>query len=279
MPLVLITGATGAVARGVLPFLEKDFDLRLLALEPPGDDPRRIQADILDRPALARAMNGVDAVLHLAVATGHSGTFEEDAFNDARFDVNVKGTFHVFETARRLRVRRVVLVSSVMVTWGYGLLAPGKMIGGNAPPIPVGAYAMTKMLAEGIARYYAADLDQEGHALAAPRRGSRRGKPLDFQQPMEVLTIRIAAPLDLTDPELPTKPVRPQQVPFPDLAQAFRLGLTVPLPRHELVTIVGDSSQRVWDLEPARRVLGYRPQYNLDDLGLKFAMPFAVEQL
>ena len=47
-----------------------------------------------------------------AVATGHDGVYEEDAFNDQRFDVNVKGTFHVFETARRLGVRRVVHVSS-----------------------------------------------------------------------------------------------------------------------------------------------------------------------
>jgi uronate dehydrogenase len=275
--LVLITGATGEVARGVLPHVEKDFDLRLLALDNPGDDPRRIQADILDRPALARAMNGVEAVLHLAVAPGHSGTFEDDAFNDLRFDVNVKGTYHVFETARRLRVRRVVLVSSVMVTWGYGLLEPGKMIAGNAPPIPVGTYAMTKTLAEGIARYYAADLDIEADLASAPRRGTRRGKPPDSQNGMEVLTLRISAPLDLNDPELPTRQVRPQQVPFPDLAQAFRLALTVPLARHEIVTIVGDSSQRLWDLEPAKRVLGYRPQYFLDDLHLKFAMPFAVE--
>jgi NAD(P)-dependent dehydrogenase (short-subunit alcohol dehydrogenase family) len=278
MPLILITGATGAVARGVLPFLEKHFELRLLAIDAAGDDPRRIQADILHRPALARAMNGVDGVLHLAVAAGHSGTFEEEAFNDLRFDVNVKGTYHVFEAARRLRVRRVVLVSSVMVTWGYGLLEPGKVIPGNAPPIPVGTYAMTKTLAEGLARYYAADLDQEGNALSAPRRGSRRGQAQDVPKPMEVLTLRIAAPLDLTDPELPSRPVRPQQVPLPDLAQAFRLALTVPLERHEVVTIVGDSSQRLWDLEPAKRVLGYQPQYYLDDLGLKFALPFAVEQ-
>jgi hypothetical protein len=278
MPLILITGATGAVGRGVLPFLEKHFELRLLALDAAGDDPRWIRADILDRPALARAMNGVDAVLHLAVATGHSGTFEDEAFNDLRFDVNVKGTYHVFEAARRLRVRRVVLVSSVMVTWGYGLFEPDKLIPGNAAPIPVGTYAMTKMLAEGIARYYAADLDQEANALSAPRRGSRRGKDPDVQKPVEVLTLRIAAPLDLTDPDLSSKPVRPQQVPFPDLAQAFRLALTVPLDRNEVVTIVGESSQRLWDLEPARRVLGYQPQYNLDDLGLKFAMPFAVEE-
>src|SRR5262249_42287869 len=120
MKTVLVTGATGEVARGVLPFLQKEFDLRLLALDPPGDDPRRIQADLLDWDALARAMNGVAAVLHLAVATGHSGTYEDDAFNDCRFDVNVKGTFHVFETARRLRVRRVVHVSSLMVAWGQG---------------------------------------------------------------------------------------------------------------------------------------------------------------
>jgi uronate dehydrogenase len=278
MPLVLITGASGAVGQGVLPFLEQHFELRLLSLDAAGDDPRRIQADILDRPALARAMNGVDAVLHLAVATGHSGTFEDDVFNDVRFDVNVKGTYHVFEAARRLRVRRVVLVSSVMVTWGYGLLEPDKPIPGNAPPIPVGTYAMTKMLAEGIARYYAADLDQEGNALAAPRRGSRRGQSEDSRATMEVLTLRIAAPLDLADPELRSKPVRPQQVPLPDLAQAFRLALTVPLERHEVVTIVGESAQSLWDLEPARRVLGYQPQYDLDELGLKFAMPFAVEQ-
>jgi uronate dehydrogenase len=277
MPLVLITGASGEVARGVLPFLEKDFDLRLLSLDPPGDDPRRLQADLLDVSALARAMNGVDAVLHLAVATGHSGTYEDDAFNDWRFDVNVKGTFHVFEVARRLRVRRVVLVSSVMVTWGHGVLESGKIIAGDAAPIPLGTYAMTKALAETIALYFAAELDQEASGFPAPRRGHRRGKPAEGGTGMEVLTLRIAGPLDLSDPELRTKPVRPQQVPLPDLAQAFRLALTVPLTRYETVTIVGDSSRRLWDLKPARRVLGYRPQYYLDDLGLVFAEPFTVE--
>src|SRR5438105_9256930 len=99
MPLVLVTGATGEVAREVVPLLEKEFDLRLLSLDLADDDPRRIQADILDWGALARAMNGVDAVLHLAVASGHSGAFEDEAFDDVRFDVNVKGTYHVFAAA------------------------------------------------------------------------------------------------------------------------------------------------------------------------------------
>ncbi|HEX5500066.1 MAG TPA: NAD(P)-dependent oxidoreductase [Thermomicrobiales bacterium] len=250
MSLALVTGATGEVGRGVLPWLQERFALRLLALDPPGDDPRRVQADLLDWQALASVMIGVDAVLHLAVATGHNGVYEDDAFNDCRFDVNVKGAYHVFETARRAGVRRVVHVSSLMVVWGHGGAAP---IAGDAPPLPVGVYALTKALSEQIAHHYA------------------------VSHGMEVVTLRIAAPLDINDPEWRRKAVRPQQVPLPDLAQAFALALTVPLHGYETVTIVGESSRRIWDLEPARRVLGYEPRYRLDDLGVQWAEPFAVE--
>jgi uronate dehydrogenase len=221
-------------------------------------------------------MNGVDAVLHLAVASGHSGPYEEDAFNDLRFDVNVKGTFHIFETARRLRVRRVVYVSSLMVSWGEGqsyhtleeiypleVEAMLPLVAGDARPTPVGTYALTKALGEAIASQYAHPVQE-----AMSRYYSR--------DPLEVIALRIAAPLDLDSSEFRRKPVRPQQVPFPDLAQAFVKALTVPLYRYEVVTIVGDSSRRLWDLKAARRVLGYRPAYYLDDLGVTFADPFAV---
>jgi uronate dehydrogenase len=249
MAFVLVTGATGEVARGVLPYLENQFELRLLARDATGDPPWHVRADILDWQALTEAMSGVRAVLHLAVASGHSGIYENDAFNDARFDVNVKGTYHVFETARRAGVRRIVHVSSLMVVWGYGKEG---LVAGDAVPKPVGTYALTKTLGEDVARYYA-----ETHGL-------------------EVITLRIAAPLDLDDPDLRRKPLRPQQVPFVDLAQAFSLALTAPLEKYEIATVVGESSKRVWDLEPARRILGYSPRVNLDDLGIPFADPFAL---
>jgi uronate dehydrogenase len=250
MSLVLMTGATGEVGRSVLPWLQQSFKLRLVSLDAGGDDPRRIQMDLLDWQDVSAALSGVDAVLHLAVASGHSGVYEDDAFNDKRFDINVKGTFHLFEAARRAGVRRMVHVSSLMVVWGYGSAAP---VGGDATPRPVGTYALTKALSEEIARYYA------------------------IVHGMEVVTLRIAAPLDINDPDLRNKPVRPQQIPLPDLAQAFALALTVPLPAYATVTIVGESSRRVWDLEQARRVLGYEPRYRLDDLGVRWAEPFAVE--
>jgi uronate dehydrogenase len=247
---VPVTGGTGEVARGVVPVLAKEFDLRLLSLEPPGNDPRRLQLDLLDWDSLASVMRGAQAVLHLAVATGHTGAYEEDDFNDRRFDVNVKGTNHVFETARRAGVRRVVHVSSLMVVWGHGTAT---LVAGDAVARPMGTYALTKALSEEIARHYA-----EAHGL-------------------EVITLRIAAPLDINDPNLAGKAVRPQQVPFPDLAQAFVKALTVPLARYEVVTIVGESSQRHWDLEPARRILGYAPAHRLDDLGVRFVEPLLIE--
>lgn len=254
MSLLLITGASGQVARGVIGLLQRDFDLRLLSLDRPDDDPRRVMVDVLDRAALARAMQGVDAVLHLAIAAGHSGTFEDDAFNDRRFDINVKGTFHVFEAAQRAGVRRVVHVSSLMVVWGHALAQgknkPGGQIPGDAPARPVGTYALTKTLAEEIARY--------------------------FSTRMEVVTLRIAAPVDIADSDLSRKRVRPQQAPFPDLVQAFHKALTAPLAKYEVVTIVGESSRQIWDLEPARRVLGFVPQHRLDAYVSEFAEPFDV---
>src|SRR5262249_22681974 len=155
------------------------------------------------------------------------------------------------------------------VVWGQSLeVARGggrHMVRGDAPSSPVGTYALTKALAEGVAWYY-----------AQTRPYTRRRTAVEH--PLEAITLRIAAPLDLDDPDLRRRPVRPQQVPLPDLAQAFARALTVRLRGYEVVTIVGDSSRRLWDLKPAQRVLGYRPSYYLDDLGVAFADPFAVAE-
>jgi uronate dehydrogenase len=241
-----VTGGSGEVARGVLPLLERDFDLTLLSLDPPAGDPRHRRGDVLDLPGLTDAFRGAQAVLHLAVASGHAGTFEDDRFNDLRFDVNVKGTHHVFEAARRAGVRRVVHVSSLMVVWGHGCSA---LVPGDAAARPVGTYALTKALSEEVARY---------HAGASG---------------LEVIVVRIPAPFD---PNRKPKRLRPQQIPFPDLARAFALALTVPVEGFQVVTVVGESSRRAWDLGAARRVLGYEPGCRLDDLGVEWAEPFDV---
>jgi hypothetical protein len=54
---------------------------------------------------------------------------------------------------------------------------------------------------------------------------------------------------------------------FPDLVEAYRLSLSASDVKFEIVTIVGESSRRRWDLSKAGLVLGYRPKYRLEDLG------------
>ena len=236
---ILITGAAGLIGRKLICALEREHALRLGDVTPIGD-PRWLPLDITRPEEVRAAMHGVEAVVHLAIASGHEGEFEDDAFNQQRFDVNVKGTWNVLEAARRAGVRRFVNTSSLRVVWGY----PGsEWVSADAPPRPVGTYAVTKYLGEVLCEQSAATSD------------------------LEIVCLRIAKPIDLAEPGWKARPIRPQWVAFPDLVEAYRLALVVPNLKFEFITIVGESSRRRWDLSKAERVLGYRPKFRLEELG------------
>ncbi len=237
---ILLTGATGTIGRKLISALEQQHELRLLSRRKISDDPRWQQVDISDIDQVHRATEGMDAVIHLAIATGYEGDYEDDPFNRQRLDINVKGTYNLFEAARQASVKRVVHTSSLTVVWGYP--AP-QWVESNAPAKPVGTYALTKHLAEQIAEYYAT------------------------QHNLSVICLRIPKPINIDDPQSRTEPILPQWIAFPDLIKAYKLALEIPDITHETVTLVGESSKRRWDLSLAEKVLGYRPQYRLEDLG------------
>lgn len=232
---VLITGAGGYIGRHLIAELQSEHELLLADLHSTA-----LRVDVTRLEEVLPALQGVDAVIHLAVASGHEGETEDDAFNAVRFDVNVKGTWNVLEAARRAGVRRVVHTSSIMVTWGY---PPTGMIPGDAPARTVGTYSLTKHLAEQVCEHFARN------------------------QGLSIVCLRIAKPIDLNDPRWRDRPIRPQWIGFPDLIQAYRRALETPQIGFEIVTVVGESSRRRWDLEPARRVLGYEPTFQLEERG------------
>ncbi len=237
---ILITGATGVIGSRLVPALEGEHELRLLSRRAFPDDARWRQVDVTDIEQVCDAAEGMDMAIHLAIATGREGDYEEDAFNSQRMDINVKGTYNLFEAARRQRLKRVICTSSLTVVWGY---PPPQWVEGDAPAKPVGTYALTKYLGEKIAEYYA-----ELHGISA-------------------LCLRIPKPFDIDDPELANTSILPQWLAFPDLIQAYELGLTAPCVGCEIITLVGESSRRRWDLSRAEKLLGYRPRYRLEDLG------------
>lgn len=237
---VLITGAAGYVGRMLVPELEKDHDLRLGDLHPPAGDPRGVRLDVARVEDVLAAAQGMDAILHLAVASGQEGEIEDDAFNQLRFDVNVKGTWNVLEAARRAGVRRLVHTSSIMVTWGYPPPAP---IAGDARARPAGTYALTKHLGEVLCDQFAREYS------------------------MSIVCLRISKPIDPSDARRRGRPIRPQWLPTPDLVRAYRLALQATNIDFAIVTVVGESSRRRWSLSEAERLLGYRPTVRLEDLG------------
>lgn len=237
---VLITGAAGTIGRRLSAALAEDHELRLADLHAPEDDPRWMRLDVADPRQCAAAVAGMDAVIHLAIASGFEGPHEDDAFNQQRFDVNVRGTFNLLSAAARAGVRRFVHTSSIMVVWGY---PPPQRVAGDAEPRPVGTYALTKQMAEAAARYVSQSTG------------------------LSTICLRIPKPVDLDDPSWKARRLRPQWLPFPDLIAAYRQALTAPGIQFEIVTVVADNPGRRWDLQKAERVLNWRPQIDLRALG------------
>jgi uronate dehydrogenase len=237
---VLITGAAGYIGRQLTRGLEGEHELRLGDVQPIAGDARWVHLDVTDPKETARAMQGMEGVIHLAIASGHEGDHEDDAFNQQRFDINIKGTWNVLEAARQAGVRRFVFTSSLMVIWGYD---PPTPVPSDAPPRPVGTYALTKQLGEVMCEHFA-----------------RKHK-------LSIVCLRIPKPIALDDSRWKHQPIRPQWLAFPDLVQAYRLALTAPDIGFEIVTIVGESTRRRWNLAKAERVLGYRPTVWLEKLG------------
>ncbi len=236
---ILITGAAGYVGTSLAGLLHSRHELRLGDITPI-DDPRYVRLDVTDPDSVAAAMQGVDAVIHLAVASGPEGPVEDDALNQRRFDINVRGTFNVLQAAARCGVRRFVHTSSLMVVWGY---PHPEWVASDAPPRPVGTYARTKLLCEVLCREFAE------------------------QERLSIVALRIPKPVDVTDDRWKQRRLRPQWIAMPDLAEAYHCALTAEGIGFEIVTVVGESSQRRWDLQKAADVLGYVPQWRLEERG------------
>lgn len=111
---VLVTGATGNVGSAVLRALAADAAVtEIVGLarrdggSPPSPKVRFVRADVRDRPAVDRAMAGVDAVVHLAWAIQPS---HDRATTQT---INVDGSRMVFESAAGAGVSALVHASSV----------------------------------------------------------------------------------------------------------------------------------------------------------------------
>ncbi len=107
---------------------------------PPGA--RLVVGSILDEGACAEAIEGCDAVAHLAAKVSVRKSVD-DFLPDA--ETNVMGTLSVLRAAQRARVRRIVYASSMAV---YADSARPDPIDETHPAVPDSPYGVSKLAGE-----------------------------------------------------------------------------------------------------------------------------------
>jgi nucleoside-diphosphate-sugar epimerase len=124
---VLLAGATGAIGRYLVPQLvEAKHEVIGITRTPgslAGTGAREIVADVLDRPALLTALDGIraDAVIHQLTALSKAPVRARDLRETSR--LRVEGTSTLLAAARRVGAKKFVAASFF---GGYGLTDHGR---------------------------------------------------------------------------------------------------------------------------------------------------------
>jgi len=151
----LVTGGAGFIGSNLIPvLLDEGWEVGVLDDLSNGSAENVPQGadltigDIRDAGAVAGAMDGAEAVFHMAALGSVSRSLEDPLRSHG---VNVDGTLRVLEEARRSGVRRVVYASSSSVYGDTPILPKHE----DMPPSPRSPYAASKLAAEAYVRAYA----------------------------------------------------------------------------------------------------------------------------
>lgn len=151
---MVITGALGLVAQRTVPMLASQFALSGLDLRTDASAECPVEAvDLADYAAVREAVEGADAVVHLAIASQRAMShLSENDYAAAEVQANVLGTRNVMEASADAGVKRLVYFSSLTIHLG----SPERAFIGNTAPIrPLNHYAVTKLYGEQLAWLYA----------------------------------------------------------------------------------------------------------------------------
>jgi nucleoside-diphosphate-sugar epimerase len=136
---VLLTGGSGDLGQTLVPrLLDRGDRPVILDVRAPGElKPGAvfIHGSVLERSQLPEILRGCDCIVHIAAWHGiHEDRGQRNAYDF--FDLNVRGTFEVFEAAASLGIDKIVYISTTSV---YR---------------PDTRYGSSKILAEAIAEDY-----------------------------------------------------------------------------------------------------------------------------
>ena len=143
---VLVTGGSGFIGSHVVDKLrDKGIAVRVFDMVMPTfrSDIEFYHGSLLDLEALRMALNGVDAVYHLAAVADVKDVYHDPAYAES---INVRGTLHVLEAVRRsVGIKRVIYGST---TWVYSEVQQPVVDERTPLQAPTHLYTATKIASE-----------------------------------------------------------------------------------------------------------------------------------
>jgi NAD+ dependent glucose-6-phosphate dehydrogenase len=222
---VLVTGAAGGVASILIPQLEGWARLRLTDRIDPPSPPgaESVRGDLEDAAFVDSLVEGMDAVVHLAANASPGSTWEELR------GPNIEAPLNVLTAAARHGVGKLVLASSVHAAGQYS--TEGRRgIATDWPVAPCCPYGAAKAFVEAAGRQHA------------------------YRHGASVVCLRFGA----TTRVPPARQVLSGWFGPADLAQMVRRSVESDV-RFGIYFGVSAPELGAWDVENARRELGYEP--------------------
>ena len=153
---VLITGGTGVVGKEITARLvERGYNVRVIGIDAEAriDGAEYSRCDIMDYEHIREQVRGCDAIVHLAAIPNPRQSAGQETFQ-----VNVAGTYNVFEAAAQEGIQRIVQASSINAlgcAWSPNEIAPQYLpIDEGHPTFTTDAYSFSKQIIEEIGAYY-----------------------------------------------------------------------------------------------------------------------------
>ena len=218
---LLITGASGSVGAALVTGLRERYRVRGFDRRPmPGLDDA-VVGDLADFEAVLKAVEGVDAIIHLAAIWTGDAPWEDILQN------NIIGTYNVFEAARQSGVRRIAFASRAAL---YSSYPPDVKRTVDLPLRPRNYYSVSKAFGESLGFMYFHEFN------------------------MEVVCIRIGSFVP-NHPKLD----QPEQLSARDAVRVFERAVIHPGVKFEVVFGVSDSSFPRFDIAHGVKAIGYQP--------------------
>lgn len=239
---VIVTGGSGKVGKYIVGELKRFHEVTVFDVKEPKDkDVNFIKGDMLKIDDCRKAFEGAEAIVHLAAIPHPLNDPPEKVFN-----VNVIGTFNVYQAAAELEIEKVVQASSDS-SYGFNFRKEGDIllpkylpIDEDHPQRPQDPYGLSKKIGEEIAKSFVSQYRMTTIVL--------RICGVVFPEPESVLRFRKAL----------KKGGRRWYNDARDVAYAFRLAVEVKdLKKYEVFCIsAGDNGAELDSLELARREWG-----------------------